>query len=356
MAFHDDTENARLTYLLHAQLATLPSQISYATSLLISPQHERRTLIPRRALFDVRMQLMAEASPQSTATSNNDGHHAQPRDTNPTDTATLLSDSDITTSVYEGGFKSWEGAHDLARLVLERGPRKDLDDLARVDHVVELGCGTALPSLVLYQYALRNGLQIPFTLADYNVDVLRLVTLPNLLCVWAMECAAQAMSSGLPEDDGVDGVVNGEGDLEVTPELLEQFASDTETRGMPITFLSGPWSPALTKELVAPLSTEQSMLVLAAETIYSPASLEAFAEVLVSMLRAVRHGKALVAAKRVYFGVGGSVDAFKEEASRRGALCGEVQNSGIQGCDRSATFRQVGSSGVERCLLEVQIF
>jgi hypothetical protein len=49
-----------------------------------------------------------------------------------------LGDVDIEQNVYEGGFKSWEGAVDLARLVLERGPRKDIDDLSRVDSVVEV--------------------------------------------------------------------------------------------------------------------------------------------------------------------------------------------------------------------------
>lgn len=49
-----------------------------------------------------------------------------------------LDDSDIRTNVYEGGFKSWECSFDLAKLLLDRGPRKDLDDLCRVDHVVEV--------------------------------------------------------------------------------------------------------------------------------------------------------------------------------------------------------------------------
>jgi hypothetical protein len=49
-----------------------------------------------------------------------------------------LNDSDIKTNVYEGGFKSWECSFDLAKHLLDRGPRKDLDDLCRVDHVVEV--------------------------------------------------------------------------------------------------------------------------------------------------------------------------------------------------------------------------
>lgn len=47
--------------------------------------------------------------------------------------------ADIRTNVYEGGFKSWECSIDLARLLLDRGPRKDIDDLCRVDHVIEVG-------------------------------------------------------------------------------------------------------------------------------------------------------------------------------------------------------------------------
>ena len=78
-------------------------------------------LLPRRELFDVRVQIMAE-------------------DDNPDASLDIagLDDSDIRTNVYEGGFKSWECSFDLARLLLDRGPRKDLDDLCRVDHVVEV--------------------------------------------------------------------------------------------------------------------------------------------------------------------------------------------------------------------------
>jgi protein-histidine N-methyltransferase len=49
-----------------------------------------------------------------------------------------LDKSDIETNVYEGGFKTWECSVDLAKLVLDRGPRKDLDDVCRVDSVVEV--------------------------------------------------------------------------------------------------------------------------------------------------------------------------------------------------------------------------
>ena len=51
-----------------------------------------------------------------------------------------LDQSDLATGVYEGGFKTWECAVDLASLLLDRGPRKDIDELIRCDQVIEVRC------------------------------------------------------------------------------------------------------------------------------------------------------------------------------------------------------------------------
>lgn len=107
------------------QLSTLPSQISYSSIEIESPKG-RKLLLPRRELFDIRMQLAAE----------DEGDNDQD--------AVGLDNSDIRTNVYEGGFKSWECSIDLARLLLDRGPRKDIDDLCRVDHVIEASSGLTL--------------------------------------------------------------------------------------------------------------------------------------------------------------------------------------------------------------------
>lgn len=48
-----------------------------------------------------------------------------------------IGKSDIRTGIYEGGFKTWECSVDLASLLLDRGPRKDIDELIRCDQVVE---------------------------------------------------------------------------------------------------------------------------------------------------------------------------------------------------------------------------
>lgn len=70
--------------------------------------------IPRREVFDIRAQLMAES----------DADH--------NDNDELLSGlekGDITPAVYEGGFKTWECALDLAKLVVgeESGAFQEAD-------------------------------------------------------------------------------------------------------------------------------------------------------------------------------------------------------------------------------------
>lgn len=218
----------------------------------------------------------------------------------------------------------------------------------------KLGCGTGLPSLILFQHALSAELPLPFTLADYNASVLRLVTLPNLLLVWALQHAPEAFDPAPPTISSTsvsaDDISNAAGDLDITPDLLARFTTSLASLGMPLTLISGPWHPIHLPALI-PLARQQSLLVLAAETIYSPASLESFSTTLLALLRKVDRGKALVAAKRVYFGVGGSVDEFKRVVSKGGGVVFEVENSGVEGCDRALK----SSGGVGRALCEVQM-
>ncbi|KAL1630516.1 hypothetical protein SLS56_004790 [Neofusicoccum ribis] len=307
-------------------LQTLPDKISYAIQEIEAPSGKKLSL-PRRELFDIRIQLMAE----------DDGTTANPM--------AGLDESDIRTNIYEGGFKTWECSIDLAKLLLDRGPRKDLDDLCRVDHVIELGCGTAIPTLVLFHYALTQSLPLYLTLADYNASVLRLVTLPNLLLTWASTLPADSplFAPSAPSPFGDAG--SDHGDLYLTPALVAGFGAALQQAPLTLTLVSGSWAPAPGFAALVPSAEPMSTLLLASETIYSPAALAAFADACVALLRRVRVGKAIVAAKRVYFGVGGGVDAFKEECAARGAVVADVENSGVE----------MGEGGVRRCLLEVQM-
>lgn len=172
-----------------------------------------------------------------------------------------------------------------------------------------------------------------FTLADYNASVLRLVTLPNVLLTWAR-------FSSNPSIDP-----SGSGDLEITPSLLESAISDLAAAGITLNFLSGPWSPQLAS-FIPQSAPDMGTLVLAAETIYSPASTTQFVQLLVELLKRVKMAKAIVAAKRMYFGVGGSVNALKIACGEKGAVAYEVENHGVPGMDQ----------GVGRALVEVQMY
>lgn len=113
---------------LSLQLTSLPERISYSTVKVESPLG-KVAYIPRRELFDVRIQLIAEDA-------GNDHVIDQ------------LSNSDLRAGVYEGGFKTWESSLDLARLLLDRGPRKDLDELCRCDQVIEVSRGADMSSIL----------------------------------------------------------------------------------------------------------------------------------------------------------------------------------------------------------------
>jgi protein-histidine N-methyltransferase len=268
-------------------------------------------------------------------------------DTNP---LAALSSTDLSPNIYEGGYKTWECSIDLVSFLLDRGPRKDLDDIVRVNHVIEMGCGTALPSLLLFQYAIRNRIPLYFTLTDYNADVLRLVTVPNLLLTYISTLGAtdapfsEFNPNPLAQQAQQEASEENASFVEITPEIISHFTNTLSSIGITLTLVSGSWLPTPTLLSLIPSSPELNTFLLASETIYSPSSLSAFTEAMAELLKRVKTGKAIVAAKRVYFGVGGSVDGFREECSRKGCVAYEVDFEGLE------------SNGVRRCLLEVQMF
>jgi protein-histidine N-methyltransferase len=152
------------------------------------------------------------------------------------------------------------------------------------------------------------------TLADYNPTVLYLVTLPNLILAWALQ---QRKENAVVEEAFTP---DGE-ELELTPEVLNAFRQSLSSHRITLSFLSGAWSSELIdllyrSGLPADLPTTTKTLLLGSETIYSPFALESFSVTLLSILQRERgerpsgEVKALIAAKRLYFGVGGSLDDF----------------------------------------------
>lgn len=138
--------------------------------------------------------------------------------------------------------------------------------------LLQLGCGTALPSLALFQWAMamstdRNPLSL--ILADYNPSVLQLVTLPNFILAWAL--AYQDMPA-LQEAFSL------EGEIELTPQVLEAFQKYLQDSHIALCFLSGGWSRDFVDLLysipsAASKDDQSHTLLLGAETIYSPFAL-----------------------------------------------------------------------------------
>ena len=175
---------------------------------------------------------------------------------------------------------------------------------------------------------------VHLSVADYNLSVLENATLPNLLLTWYF-----VQSAAVPEPAG---------DLAITPELLSRFVKDLSDKFIYISGISGTWSKEFA-DLLVPFQDSQrrsqiETVFLASETIYSPNSIYAFTQVLLKALRSAEEthgrGRALVAAKKVYFGVGGGVDEFLKVLSELGG--------------KGVTAWESEENGVGRVIMEVQ--
>ena len=244
-----------------------------------------------------------------------------------------LSNDDITPNVYEGGFKTWECAVDLANYLISQN-FEFAKDGGRDVQIVELGAGTALPSLALLrQWRSTSSLTersptLHIFLADYNRSVLELATIPNLFLTWNCNAATKS------------------GECDVSPKMLLDFLRDLERHKVTVYAVVGSWSPSFHSLISRRLSTvcPVDTLILASETIYSPISIRMFTATLLDLLSnaSARGGtaRALVAAKRVYFGVGGGVDEFLRVLEHMGGIGKVVWES--------------EGAGVGRVILEVE--
>ena len=162
--------------------------------------------------------------------------------------------SDLIPGVYEGGLKVWECAFDLVRFLLESGI--ELKGMK----ILELGCGVGLPGI----HSLLSGAE-SVHFQDYNPEVIDYLTIPNVI-----------LNVG-----------------------LENW-NETEDK---CKFYSGDWT---TLDYVI---KNQYDIILTSETIYSQDSQLKLLTAL-KKLSSCSGGVVYVAAKTVYFGVGGSVDGF----------------------------------------------
>ena len=168
--------------------------------------------------------------------------------------------SDLIPGVYEGGLKVWECAFDLVEYLA----KSEIQFSGM--RILELGCGAGLPAIFTL---IRGASEVHFQ--DYNPEVIDYVTIPSVLM------------------------------------NTVESTSDCSCK-----FYSGDWS-----KLVQLIPSGYYNIILTSETIYSPTSQP-------KLLAAVKHllcpqgGVAYVATKSYYFGVGGSVNLFKELVKRDG--------------------------------------
>lgn len=240
-----------------------------------------------------------------------------------------LERGDLSSGIYEGGFKTWECAVDLASLVASVNIGQDL-------RVIELGAGSAIPSLVLLQRALKDrhrAGKIHFTLCDYNEDVLRLATAPN---VFLAQQRSHTEEVGVTDDDGQELD-------DIDADTVTETAKALDASSTSFDFISGGWGDQMIELIGAPVTSARSdstTLILASETIYSPTSTKDFTNVLMKLLRQnPATSKAWVAAKKIYFGVGGGVEDFRAEVLSQG---GSIK-----------AILDVKDAGVARVVLEV---
>lgn len=164
-------------------------------------------------------------------------------------------------------------------------------------------------------------------LADYNPTVLQLVTLPNFILCWALHQRA--------ESPILENAFSTEGELDLTPEVLNAFEEFLSARRISLSFFSGGWSTEFV-DLVGSDQTSKTgdearrhTIILGAETIYSPFALSAFTQTIFSLMKQEKAygnaAEALIGAKKLYFGVGGSLDDFVAKARELGANVEELR-------------------------------
>ncbi|KII91284.1 hypothetical protein PLICRDRAFT_105373 [Plicaturopsis crispa FD-325 SS-3] len=286
-------------------LDALPSLISYSP-LSIPIANGRVLTLTRRDLFDARFQLISEG-----AGDTNEHTEGVPKDPKDAALAFLDAPSDLVPGVYEGGLKTWECSLDVVDYL---DSIQDEIGSFRGRRVLELGCGTAVPSLyILHRLFSSEPDDVQEThihLQDYNRSVLELVTVPNLILAWCINntsrfppdispaSAPYRASENLAEADPTQP-----SELQITPALTSAFVASLSAHRINIRLFSGAWDTFDLAVTGGPYD-----LVLTSETIYSSHALPA----LVTLLKAACNGSSLclVAAKILYFGVGGGVSDF----------------------------------------------
>ncbi|KAL2332615.1 hypothetical protein Fmac_013828 [Flemingia macrophylla] len=219
-----------------------------------------------------------------------------------------LSNSDLVPGKYEGGLKLWEGSLDLIK-ALRSYVKNGFISFSGM-RVLEVGCGHGLPGI----FALLEG-AAAVHFQDFNAEVLRCLTIPNL----------NANLSG---------------------ESQPSSSNSTICDKAEVRFFAGDWSGI--DKLLPHVSTDAKHnqgggydFILMAETVYSINSLQNLYNLIKKCLRHP-NGVVYMAAKKYYFGVGGGTRRFlsvvEKDAVMTSSLVAEIT-------DGSSNVREVWKLG-----------
>ncbi|KAK9751295.1 Lysine methyltransferase [Popillia japonica] len=171
--------------------------------------------------------------------------------------------SDLVAGVYEGGLKIWECTQDLINFISFNNTQ-----LAN-QSVLDLGCGVG----IIGTFCLLKGAFVYFQ--DYNPEVIRSVTIPNVML-------------------NLENLKN-----------VQEFSK----------FYSGDWTSFLD---ILKENKIKFDIILTSETIYNTESYSKLHSIFTNCLK--KDGVVYVAAKTYYFGVGGGLRSFEEFVSSKGIL------------------------------------
>ncbi|KAJ6591344.1 hypothetical protein B0H10DRAFT_2091467 [Mycena sp. CBHHK59/15] len=302
-------------------LDALPPLISYSPLAISLSSARRNVTLARRDLFDARFQLISEGRCDEPP----------PETSKPASALGFLdAPSDLVPGVYEGGLKTWECSLDL---VDHLDGLKDTHSLQVGGKcVLEIGCGTGVPSVYLLHQLFSEENTIDSEtyvhFQDYNASVLELITFPNIILAWYMSPSSaeyRASVSNSPESELPNADPTVPGELPITSSLKSAFTASLVQRRINLAFFSGSWE-SLTAHLG--VAAKKYDVVLTSETIYRAEALPA----LINLMRvacAESRYVCLVAAKILYFGVGGGVSEFvralQSKEMREGGCSGNVE-------------------------------
>lgn len=197
-----------------------------------------------------------------------------------------LSNSDLVPGKYEGGLKLWEGSLDLIK-ALRSDIKNGLISFAG-KRVLEVGCGHGLPGIFAF---LEGAAAVHFQ--DFNAEVLRCLTIPNL----------KANLSG---------------------ESQPSSSNSTICDKAEVRFFAGDWSGI--DKLLPHVTTDAKHnqgdgydFILMAETVYSINSLQNLYNLIKKCLQHP-DGVVYMAAKKYYFGVGGGTRRFLSVVEKDGVM------------------------------------